>query len=101
MKQWKWQKVLVKRQEARAARSNLNGREVWMIVGRPQKICVEDLNGNNGYVIGNMVNLGGWDDNQGREIFLDHREIEFLARGPEDFADDVPLVPFEIWSKWT
>lgn len=101
MKQWKWQKALVRRQKTRGTRSNLNDREVWMEVGRPQKIYVEDLQNNNGYVIGNMANLGGWGNNQGRGIFLDHREIEFLARGPEDFSDDVPLIPFEIWSKWT
>lgn len=97
MKQWKWQKIVVKL--TRGASTNLYGKEIWMETGEPEKIYIRNRNGQRGYVLGNWTNLGGW-DGPDQQTALDHKDAEFLARGPEDFANEVPFIPFEEWSKW-
>lgn len=96
-KQWKWQRAMVRLRNRPS--SNLYGKEIWVEVGEPKRIIIITAAGETGFIIGNSTNLGSWEEGEVR-MCLGYKEMEWLARGPEDFADDVPIIPYSEWSQW-
>ena len=98
MKQWKWQKAIVRGVDS----FKLNNGEVWVKIGKPAEFWGLDGGDQDRFCgcLGYEINLMGWLLPH-REIVLSEDSVEFLARGPEDFSDDVPLIPYSEWSKWT
>ena len=81
----------------------MENKEIWILVSKPVTIPGTDPNGNPCMLKPSyFTNLIAWQEPHESTItaIIDKDCVEFLARSPEDFAEDVPLVSFEIWSKW-
>lgn len=97
MKQWKWQKAILKIKDDTFPQ--MYNKEVWVEVGKPQIIEGITIDGKCLYVEGFLTNLKTWEDDESI-VPVDRKRVEWLARGPKDFADEIALVPYEEWSKW-
>lgn len=97
---WKWQKVKLKEKDKDGepflyCYPHLVNCFLWVKIGPPQSISAVDRRGFGGTISGYNSNLMGWDR---PKLAFPAEALEWLARGPEDFAEMVPVIPFEVWS---
>lgn len=91
----------MKYQRARLIETDMTGEvragyELWVVVGKPTMQAARIV----GMGIIDAPELRyetGLRSPAGRRSVIPARVVELLARGPEDFADDVPLQSFEDW----
>jgi len=99
VKKPKWQRArIIKDNSSRMGSPTVVGREVWMLTERPHQIVGVAVEDHMTYRIQNAVH-SQIIDSDGRPVAMGSDYIELLARGPEDFADEVPLVKWEDWLK--
>jgi hypothetical protein len=88
-----WQKALIEK-EPHAPFAHLTGKEIW-IVAEPD--LVQDI-GKHKYeliILASNLQLSPLEPTKGFGCIADN--ITLLARGPEDFAEDVEMVPRAVW----
>lgn len=90
-----WQKARVIHA---ALHPQLEGQEIWVGIGPPQVKSIQDFAGNSWTDEGMLrTNFESWRPSMG-VVWIHTKCIELLARNEADFAEDVPIVPFSVWS---
>ena len=74
------------------------GRELWVLIGEPF-ISRAPLIGSNKLTEPELCVWSNQVESNGLRLTERSADIELLARGPEDFADEVEIVDFEEWAK--
>jgi hypothetical protein len=92
---YKWQKAILK---AAKYFEFMIGQEIWCRMSRPFFTKGIGVKGDPVRAMVYYSNLLAWDSDV--QLQVPKEIVELLARGPEDFAEDVPLIPYAEWSQW-